>query len=228
VSPFANSVLHYGVAGLVSLVLYVKLGKEAAWVFFLSFVAYRMYKAIKFLSAGKSEVKKGEDGRLEKWDFKGSDFSFSADLKTMTARIIIPKGRTYTSDLRSSYGSKSVKGPIDVTVPLRSLDFDTIEDTRVVHKTYGGVWNDYRQDGTWGPAIHSHVTSSSKKTGNFDVYFSCYPGSTKGDVVPGLENLTWSRDSSPERVSYWPDGAISNRQTKDFLKRWNEMLELIK
>lgn len=226
-SPTAKSVLNYSVAGLVSVILYVKLGKEAAWVFFLSFVAYRMYKAFKFLSAGKSEVKKDEEGRLEKWDFKGSDFLFSADLKTMTARIIIPKGRTHTSNLYRSSASKSVEGAIDVTVPLRSLDFNTLEDTKLVHKASGGVWNDYRQDGTWGPAIHSHVNSSSEKTGRFNVYFSCYPGTSKGAVVPGLENLTWSRDKSPESVSYWPDGAISNAQTKDFLKRWNEMLELI-
>ncbi len=227
-SPTAKSVLHYSVAGLVSLILYVKLGKEAAWIFFLSFVAYRMYQAIKFLSAGKSEVDMGEDGRLKKWDFKGSSFWFSADLTTMTARLVMPKGRTTTSNLYRSSASKTVDGRIDVVVPLRSLDFHIFDDTKVVNKNYGGIWNDYRQDGTWGPAIHSHATSSAEKTGNFRISFFCYPGSPKGEVVTGLENLNWSRDKSDETIYYSSCGVVSGRQTKDFLKRWNEMLELIK
>ena len=146
----------------------------------------------------------------------------------MTARLIIPKGRTHTSVLNRSYASKSEDGRIDVIIPLRSLDFNTVVHTRLVHKSYGGVWDDYRQDGSWGPAIHSHVTSSSKETGYFDVYFSCYKGSSKGETILGFENLTWSRDNANESTSYWPRSPISGRQTRDFLKRWNEMLESVK
>lgn len=227
-SPNMTSVLHYSVAGLVSLILYFKIGREAAWIFFLGFVAFRMYQAIKFLSKGKSEVTRGIDGRLEQWDFRGSGFSFYADIKTMTARILIPKGRTHISILGRSHASKSEDGSIDVTVPLRSLEFNTLAHTKLVHKSYGGIWNDYRQDGSWGPAIHSHVTSSSEKTGYFDVYFSCEKGSPKGEIIPGFENLTWSRDNSNESTSYWLRAPISGRQTRDFVQRWNEMLESIK
>ena len=63
-SPNMTSVLHYSVAGLVSLILYVKVSKESAWIFFLGFVAFRMYQAITFLSKGKSQVMLGiSEGR---------------------------------------------------------------------------------------------------------------------------------------------------------------------
>jgi len=223
-----TSVLHYSVAGLVSLILYVKVGKEAAWIFFLGFVALRIYRAIRFLSKGKSQVKLGADNKLERWEFHGSLFSFTADLTTMTAKLIIPKGRTYKHERYHSSSGKSVYGAIDIEVALRSLDLYTHDETETIHTSYSETAMGYRQDGSFGLGLAPRVLTTSGKTGNVNISFHFNNGSAKGEMVPGKENLNWSRDKDDGFISYAPESSISRRQANDFVARWKEIEAVLK
>lgn len=218
---------HYIISGLFSTVLYFKFGKEIAWVFFLSFLAYKIYKSIKFLSKGKTETIFGPDGKIVKWKFEGALFSFSADLETMTGRFTAYSGNTTIHD-RYDSNTKYIKGSIDVEIPLRAISIYTREETETRHISYSGTAFGYREDGSFGQGYVPKVLTTSGKTGNIDFSLMTYKGSPKGSVETGKENLDWSRDGSDLDKSYRPRSSISRRQAESFLQGWSVIESAIK
>lgn len=218
---------HYIIAGLFSTVLYFKWGKEVAWGFFLSFLAYKMYKAIKFMSKGKSETILGHDGEILEWHFKGALFSFSADLETMTGRFIAPFGNTTIHDRWHSH-TKYIKGSVDVEIPLRAISIYTHDETETRHISYSETAFGYRTDGSFGQGYVPNVLTTSGKTGNVSFSLYTYKGSPKGDFEVGKENLAWTCNGSDWDKSYSPRSSISRRQAKSFLEGWSVIENAIK
>jgi hypothetical protein len=211
---------HYIIAALLSAVLYYKWGAGVAGCLFVAFIAYKMYKAIKFLGKGKSETSLGPKGELMKWNFEGALFSFNADLETMTARFTAPRANTTIYDGYHT-NNKYIEGPIDVQIPLRAISFYTHDETETIHTSYGATTFGYRTDGSYGQGYLPRVLTTSGKTGNVDFVLYTYKGSVKGSFVSGNENLAWSRDGSDWDKSYRPISSISRRQAESFAKGWS-------
>ena len=211
---------HYLFAALLSAVLYYKWGAAAAGCFFVAFIAYKMYKAVKFLGKGKSETSLGPEGELIKWNFQGALFSFSADLETMTARFTAPRAKTTIHDGYQT-NNKHINGPIDVEIPLQAISFYTHDETETIHTSYGATTFGYRTDGSYGQGYLPRVLTTSGKTGNVDFVLYTYKGSVKGSFDSGNENLAWSRDGSDWDKSYRPGSSISRRQAESFAKGWS-------
>ena len=218
---------HYVIAALFSAVLYYKWGAGVAGCFFVAFIAYKMYKAIKFLGKGKSETILGPEGELIKWNFEGALFSFRADLETMTARFNAPRAQTTVHD-RYDTNNKYIKGSVDVEVPLRAISFFTHDETETIHTSYSATTFGYRTDGSFGQGFLPRVLTTSGKTGNVNFALYTYKGSVKGSVDSGKENLAWSRDGSDWDKSYRPGSSISRRQAESFLKGWSMVEERLK
>lgn len=211
---------HYIIAALLSAVLYYKWGAGLAGCFFVAFIAYKMYKAIKFLGKGKSETSLGPKGELMKWNFEGALFSFNADLETMTARFTAPRANTTIYDGYHT-NNKYIEGPIDVEIPLRAISLYTYDETETIHTSYGATTSGYRTDGSYGQGYLPRVLTTSGKTGNVSFSLMTYKGSSKGSVQTGKENLAWTRDGHDLDKSYRPRSALSRRQAQSFLNGWS-------
>lgn len=210
---------HYIIAVLFSTVLYFQWGKEIALGFFLSFLAYKIYKAIKFLGKGKSEMILGEDGKIIKWNFKGALFSFSADLDTMTARFICPSAKTTIHDIYDT-NNKFINGPLDIEIPLQAIKFISYNETSTKDTSYSATDLGYRIDGSFGQVYVPKIVTTSGENGRIKLWFLTYKGSPKGSFEAGKENLAWTRDTLESDKSYGPQSSLSGRQARSFLEDW--------
>lgn len=210
---------HYLIAALFSAVLYFKWGPYLAWFFFLSYLAYKMYKAVKFLGKGKSITVFGPDGEISSWTFKGSLFSFSADLDSMTARFTSPAASTYIHD-RCHVGKNLTEGKVDVSIPLRAVSVHSHDETAAKDTSYSATDFGYRVDGSFGQVYVPKVLTTVEKTGRIELSIFVRKGSPKGRVEEGRANVTWTRDGYDTDRSYSPRGAPSQRQAENFLHGW--------